>query len=739
MKKLPYRTASGELDWDRRPLAVAAVTVGYRGQVVDLPMEERKRIARKLLRLYREADKEPPESLLKFLGQDENSVIHAKDYSSVRILAVNEDENNTIKSVRCVLHNAGETANGFYYDKNLLAESYTKWNGVECYNGHSFDHKIDDFIGVIKDVDYNAETGEILGTLYLSSMYSWLLEVAEIKKLANKSLALSSVIDVEAEYDFNNNRYVVRKINGVDSVDVVTAGATNARFLEINSKRNTGEELPEVEEPMNETTETRETHEVRDENVARVESNLLDANAIARVTNQNTMLMLFNNYNFNSFVKKQVEKYVSEASNVIPYSALEEYANALNKEFMEQVEGYVKNYNYAGYARVESEPVDKMRVALEGFFEDKDLKDEKGEIVPRYRSFRRFYEDLTGDVNVTGRFSDLNNKRLFAAFCGKDVNSITTDDFAIMLSNYLNRRLVSEYNFQNLSLGSWRRFADVVPVRDFRPQYRVRFGGYGDLPIVAQGANYNNITEVTDEQATYTVQKRGGTEDLTLEAIANDDVGYIRRIPIRLARAAARTLHKFVYNELVFNNPTVYDGATLFATNRNVSGVTVSNRGTKPTGGAYSITHIRDARVAMQKFPELNSAERIGIVPRFLIVPPDLEDLFMGMLSAERYPRLSGAANTENFPPNDQNWARNWRLEVLVNIFAPATDAIVLVADPADVPTIEIGFFGSEEPEIIVQDRPDVGSMFAADKITYKIRHIYGGAVIDFRGFYGYI
>jgi len=35
-----------------------------------------------------------------------------------------------------------------------------------------------------------------------------------------------------------------------------------------------------------------------------------------------------------------------------------------------------------------------------------------------------------------------------------------------------------------------------------------------------------------------------------------------------------------------------------------------------------------------------------------------------------------------------------------------------------------------------VQDNPTVGSLFASDKITYKIRHIYGGAVTDFRGLY---
>ena len=57
-------------------------------------------------------------------------------------------------------------------------------------------------------------------------------------------------------------------------------------------------------------------------------------------------------------------------------------------------------------------------------------------------------------------------------------------------------------------------------------------------------------------------------------------------------------------------------------------------------------------------------------------------------------------------------------------------------ADPADIPGIEMGFLdGRQEPELFVQDTPNVGSMFSADKLTYKIRHIYGGAVTDYRAF----
>ena len=60
-----------------------------------------------------------------------------------------------------------------------------------------------------------------------------------------------------------------------------------------------------------------------------------------------------------------------------------------------------------------------------------------------------------------------------------------------------------------------------------------------------------------------------------------------------------------------------------------------------------------------------------------------------------------------------------------------------LAADPDDIPCIEVGFLdGREEPELFVQDNPTVGSLFTHDKIAYKIRHVYGGDVLDHRGLY---
>jgi hypothetical protein len=49
-----------------------------------------------------------------------------------------------------------------------------------------------------------------------------------------------------------------------------------------------------------------------------------------------------------------------------------------------------------------------------------------------------------------------------------------------------------------------------------------------------------------------------------------------------------------------------------------------------------------------------------------------------------------------------------------------------LIADPASCPTIEVGFFnGRQEPDILSKEE------FEVDAITYKLRFIYGGQILE--------
>ncbi|HXT33990.1 MAG TPA: hypothetical protein VN837_00305, partial [Chloroflexota bacterium] len=61
----------------------------------------------------------------------------------------------------------------------------------------------------------------------------------------------------------------------------------------------------------------------------------------------------------------------------------------------------------------------------------------------------------------------------------------------------------------------------------------------------------------------------------------------------------------------------------------------------------------------------------------------------------------------------------------------------IAVADPRVIDTLEIGFVGGQmNPQLFIQDQPLFGNNFTNDVITYKVRHEYGGAVVDYRGFY---
>lgn len=332
----------------------------------------------------------------------------------------------------------------------------------------------------------------------------------------------------------------------------------------------------------------------------------------------------------------------------------------------------------------------------------------------RTMSFRECYVEITGDRNVTGLMQHVDVQRLREA-AGEHAfrEAISASTFGNILGDSITRAMIRDY--QGLeSYNDWRWMCDIVPVSDFRTQERTRLGGYGNLPAVAENGAYNALTSPDDEKATYALTKRGGTETISLETIANDDVGLIRRLPMSLATAAGRTLYEFVY-EFLNGNGAIYDGAALFHASH-------ANLGT----AALDATSFAAARLAMKQQTELSSDKRLGITLRHLVIPSDLEQTAYDLFVRDTN--------------NDQTFVQSRKPTVHVVDHWTDTNNWYAAADNAQVPLIELGFYsGNEDPEIFVQDLPTQGSLFSNDQIKYKIRHIYSGTVRDYRGFYGAI
>lgn len=369
-------------------------------------------------------------------------------------------------------------------------------------------------------------------------------------------------------------------------------------------------------------------------------------------------------------------------------------AIADEKECLDKIVGEtIKN---AGQVQVTKEDMDKRVTMFDDFFDNKVM------------SFKSCYVNYTGDTEITGLKK--NFRRLTAA--------MDSTSLSLVLQDSMNKKLVKDYGASAYNK-DWRKITSVVPRFDFRTNHITRVGGYGDLPTVTEGSPYPAATSPTDEESTYKMLKRGYTEAITWEMIKNDDVGVIRKIPSKVATACARQLYEFVFNFLS-SNAVIYDGAALFTTAK-------GNLGT----AALDSSSLHTRRRQMIAKTELSSGKRIGIPAKYLIAPSSLDKTAYDLVAIPR---------NSDFDPTVPDFTRSLQIELIVNNLLTDANDWFLVAAPSDVEGLEVGFLdGKETPEFFVQDQESAGTVFTHDKITYKWRHVYNGAILDYRAFDGSI
>ncbi len=358
---------------------------------------------------------------------------------------------------------------------------------------------------------------------------------------------------------------------------------------------------------------------------------------------------------------------------------------------------------------------EKMQAAFDRMF-DLEIDSARMGVIRPFGSIREAYARVTGDPAVAG-FSERSTLGAIHVSESAPIARIseadtTTATFSYLLGTSMNKRLLKDYQAWP---AEWMRFTTIVPIRDFKQQTRVRLGAFGSLPIVAEDTAYSAIT-LSDSAATYVPQKRGNLVTVSREVIVNDDLQAIKQIPSKLAVAAAYTLAEFVYGFLSAN-ANIYDGSALFTI-----GAPHNNLG----AAALSSAAMQTGVTAMRE--QTNYAgKRLGLRPRFLVVPPELEWTSMVVT------RSAGVPGSNN---NDINPMLGYVTPV-VSPQLSSTTQWFLVGDPREIDTIEIGFVGGQvNPALFIQDQPLFGLNFTQDVITYKIRHEYGGVVVDYRGLY---
>ncbi len=371
-----------------------------------------------------------------------------------------------------------------------------------------------------------------------------------------------------------------------------------------------------------------------------------------------------------------------------------------------------------GYVRVTDE-ADKFKAALEGLVVGRPGEVD-GERVQPFRSLQEAYSVFFGQPRWT-----VDADQIMAAIRGFHMDergrlteSIDSTTWSAAFSDSINKRAIAAYSIP--ARQAWRMIvSEISAPTDFRSQPRFRVGGYNTLQTVGEGSAYPVLTTPTDEQASFAPTKKGGVESITMEAIANGDIATIRRIADNCGIAAWLTLHLAIFKTILEGNAVIYDSVALFdAAHANTDAGAALAQATYETGRRKMRSQARPG--------ETDGA--LSIVPRFLVVPNELEGVGFRLTT-------SAVVLTAGQNATEPNLALGTEL-IVVDELTDANDWF-LVADPQLTPTIEVGFLnGREDPEIILADNPSEGSMYTADKIGVKVRHIWGLAVLDYRGFY---
>jgi len=384
---------------------------------------------------------------------------------------------------------------------------------------------------------------------------------------------------------------------------------------------------------------------------------------------------------------------------------------------------------------------------------------------PNAPGIREIYVMATGDSMLRGRhhiadvvagrarggvlesvnWDDVPEMQKYLAKKPGIMEAVTWAGFSVLMADVLHQEMVREYRHSDLT--QHLLISKQTEVPDFQIHRRARYGEYADLSELgsAGGTEAQTYAAFTaspsDEEVTFQLRKFGDLETLTWEATVNDNLGALRGSPARIGRAARRTEYKagMLY---MLNGTNIYTTGLL---------------GTAGQGNLQSTLSEAEfwaARQGMAVMTDIDDVHPISLRPRYLYHGPALTELAEILtMSATRpgpYQPATGfdgtgsqaSSTSQNVPgvgPTEVNpIQRRSIVPIEVPYWGDGTndDHACLVCDPADCQPQEIIYLrGHREPELWVQDLPNVGSFFTDDIITMKIRHLFDVDVLDYRAY----
>lgn len=278
--------------------------------------------------------------------------------------------------------------------------------------------------------------------------------------------------------------------------------------------------------------------------------------------------------------------------------------------------------------------------------------------------------------------------------------------FVSIIDNTVKKSMATAYKAAEPTFDKW---CGVGSNSDFKETARYQLSEAGELLPLTQTGEIK-FDEMKDSKATTKVLTYARGFGFTRQALINDDLGVLTKIPAAYVRAALRGRNKLVYKTLATGK--TYDGKTIFHADHNNKGTT----------GALTVATLAELTKLMRKQKNVRNIETLNIKPEFLIVPAALEATAAQLLTSTADPagNNSGVANI---------YRNSFNLIVDAELDDYSATQYYVAANSADIDTIEVTYLNGNKQPIL---ESQVGFDFVG--IRWRILDDFGVSALDYRG-----
>jgi hypothetical protein len=289
--------------------------------------------------------------------------------------------------------------------------------------------------------------------------------------------------------------------------------------------------------------------------------------------------------------------------------------------------------------------------------------------------------------------------------------SFSTIDIGGILSNVANKFLLEGFFSVERT---WRNITAVRNVSDFKTVTSYRLIGKDQYELVAPGGELKHGT-LGEEKYENRADTYGLLLSIDRRDIINDDLGAITTVPRKLGRGSGLKINDVFWTTFL-NNSTFFTAAR----NNYLTGAAT----------ALGIDGLTAAEVAFMDQVD-SDGKPIGIMPAILLVPTALSAIGSQLFKSLE---LRDNASNVKYPITNPHQGK-FRVEVSRYLgnskYAGfSTKAWYLLAEPTDLPVIEVAFLnGQEAPTIETADAD-----FNVLGVQMRGYHDFGVALQDYRG-----